>query len=215
MPSLWDIPLPAGSVTVVQRLQYATSGMGVGLTPALPTVPPVPALYPQPGFNLAGIFATFWSGYVFPQYNDTVYWLPVVNEETSGATPTASYDVNRAQPTSYTDGSFGVGWQAVDPITGASRKGYFAARHLPCAFNDVVQTQRRDPAGRIEYSRAVLYWLPPTLLKKGDLIVRADGRRYVVADEVTPGQAWGTTLVYYTVLEARSTKDITYTVPLT
>jgi len=72
----------------------------------------------------------------------------------------------------------------------------------------------RSAAGVIVYTKPVVYWQPPVTIKKGDLIVRPDGRRYVVGDSVTPGQVWGTTIINYAELESRSVQDITYQIPL-
>lgn len=209
-----EIPSPITHPTLGpgERLGLISGGQGGVQTPALPYVAPGPI--PAFGFDVAGVFAQFWSGYVLARYNTTVLLLPLITPETPGASSVASYDTRRAQMTNYSDGTFGVGWTATDPVTGVARKGYFSPQSIGVGINDAETTYQRNAAGVIVYTKPIIYWQPPVSIKKGDLVIRPDGRRYVVADAVTPGQVWGTTIINFAELESRSVQDITYQVPL-
>jgi len=209
-----EIPNPQTHPTLGpnERLGLASGGEGSLELPALPYVQP--GALPAFGFDLAGVFGAFWQNYVLPRYNLTVLLLPLITPETPGATTSASYDTRRAQATNYSDGTFGVGWTATDPVTGAARKGYLSSQTVNVGINDAETAYERSAAGVIVYTKPVVYWQPPVTIKKGDLIVRPDGRRYVVGDSVTPGQVWGTTIINYAELESRSVQDITYQIPL-
>lgn len=195
-----------------ERLSLITEGAGGLEIPLLPFVAPGPL--PTWGFDLAGVFSTFWQNYVLARYNTTILLLPLITPEMPGVATVGSYDSYRAQATNYSDGTFGVGLTATDPTTQVLRKGYFSPQPVSVGINDTETTYERNAAGMIVYTKPVIYWQPPVAIKKGDLIIRPDGRRYIVGDVVTPGQVWGTTIINYAELESRSIQDITYQVPL-
>lgn len=164
--------------------------------------------------NLASLFSAFWDGYVLATYSETIQWCQAINENTPGATNTETFDVRRRYATTFTDGSFGVGWQAPYPPNGKIYKGYFPAQLVGVAINDRATTQRIQEAGKVTYTSPRIYFMPPVALQKGDLIVRLDGTRCIVADVITPAQVMGITIVSSAELETRTRVDPVYQVSL-
>jgi hypothetical protein len=195
----------------------AASGL---LSPTINYIPTVLApASPALGWSLpnamAATFSAFWSGYVLAEYQKSVLWLQRISKTTPGAVSTQTFDaVARRYPTTFTDGSYGVGWAAPYPPTGTLYKGYFPPQVVEVAINDRATTQKMLDSGLVTYTSPRLYWQPPVAMHKGDLIIRANGTRCVVADEIIPAQVMGVTIVYSAELETRTSVDPVYLVPL-
>lgn len=170
--------------------------------------------YPKLRTPLARVFGSFWQGWVLRGYNEVAILLPVINQFTPGATNTPAWDPVRRQVTAFTDGSFGVGWQAIDPDTGAARMGYLAPQQILVGINDTATSSQLKDYGVVNYEGPVVIYQPPIALKKFDVLVRPDGSRCVVGDHLAPAQVWGETILWTAALEARKPNDIVYSIPL-
>jgi hypothetical protein len=207
------------TILTLAPVSAATGAAGV-LSPSINYIPTVFApASPALGWGLpnalAATFSAFWSGYVLAEYQQSVLWLQRITKDTPGAVNTPTFDATaRRYPTTFTDGSYGVGWAAPYPPTGTLYTGYFPPQVVEVAINDRATTQKMLDSGLVTYTSPRLYWQPPVAMRKGDLIVRANGTRCVVADEITPAQVMGVTIVYSAELESRTSVDPVYLVPL-
>jgi hypothetical protein len=100
-----------------------------------------------------------------------------------------------------------VGWQ----INGSL--GYLPPQLIQCAKNDNFRQEEITDAGLTIYQGPVVLYMPPAVLRKGDVLVFSDGR-YAVGDEITPAQVMGQTVITGAKLEQRSSDDIVQTLPL-
>lgn len=166
-------------------------------------------MIPQPPstFGLPQVFSGFWASAILPQFGEQAVWFQRVNSDMPGATPTPGWDAVRGVSTTYQDGSYGVGWQ----INGSL--GYLPPQLIQCAKNDNFRQEEITDAGLTIYQGPVVLYMPPAVLRKGDVLVFSDGR-YAVGDEITPAQVMGQTVITGAKLEQRSSDDIVQTLPL-
>jgi hypothetical protein len=142
----------------------------------------------------------------FP-YQQSVLYYQRITPQTAGATPTAAWDALRRGVISEGDGSFGVGWQV------GARLGYLAPLTLIAGLNDAQQGQQQTDAGMTTYQAPLLLYAPPTVMSKGDVIVRmSDGKRFVVGDTQTPLEAFSIPIATIATLEGRQANDVIYTI---
>ena len=151
-------------------------------------------------------------------YAQTLLWLPRITAQTPGATPSAGRDLIRHQPTTYSDGTYGVGWEATQ--NSILRQGYLAPVALTVQQGAILDNANREVAtvsGLVIYAAAlVLYDAAVAPLAKGDvLVLQTDGRRFVVADLLTPSLTFENQVRSEAALEQRSPDDIIYQIPLT
>lgn len=163
--------------------------------------------------KLATVFGAFWGGWVLRGYQQQVYWLQHIAPYSAGATPTSAWDADRAQVTSFTDGSFGIGWQITDS-QGVLRKGYLGPQIVTVGIDDMPTTQQLQDYGVISYEGPVVIYQPPIAMSKFDVLVSPSGQRYVVGDKLTVAQVLGTAVINTSELERRVSTDPIYQIPL-
>jgi hypothetical protein len=149
-------------------------------------------------------------------FSQTCTWLQRITDQTPGAQASPSFDPYRQQVTSLNDGTYGVGWQAMQ--NGQLRKGYLAPQTITIGLNTESKVEEWTEAGLTYYdSTGVVYYQLPTVLAKGDLLVMPapDNRRFRVADQITSLQVYGQTVLYVARLETPAASDIDYQVPTT
>lgn len=167
---------------------------------------------------LAGAFAAFNRSYVLRQYQQSpATWLERITEQTPGAVATPARDPLRRQVVAQSDGTFGVGWSAPDPYTGATRMGYIPHPYVTVGVNKAHQVEQMTVDGRLDYEQwPLLLYTPDLTIAKGDVLALPDGTRYVVADEVgPPAQVYGAPTLKRARLEPRQSGDLIYSIPLT
>lgn len=163
--------------------------------------------------NIASAMGCFMNNYVLSQYNSQVKWGQRITPQTAGATPTPTWDPLNYQARSFSDGSFGVGWQLGTAL------GYIPKGYVRIGIQDTKISEEQDEAGIINYESPIALVADKSiLLTKGDILARDWGTpqevRYVVKDSISPAQIYGQTVFYMYYLDRRELADIIYTVPL-
>lgn len=150
---------------------------------------------------------------------ETALWLQRIKITMPGANRTPGWDPERKQVFTDSDGSFGIGVHAPDPVTGQDRWGYFAGRPFIVGLNEYAQDLQQKIEGEIVSEMPVLVYEPigpaPIDLSKGDLIVMPNGRRLIVADTLHRFQRKAVIMATLVRVEERQPGDITFSVPLT
>ena len=148
---------------------------------------------------------------VIGAYAQTVIWLQHITERTPGAVPATDYDTLRSQVLTTDGPSSGGGWQ----LTVGSRtyEGYIP-QAITVGIADTPNTTTTDLEGIAPYETSLAITQPPTLLRKGDVLVMG-AIRYVVGDSIDPLNAFGTILWQVSTIEQRLPGNWIYSLPTT
>lgn len=150
---------------------------------------------------------------VLQTYDQDVIWLQRITEDMPGATEiTGSWDI-RQQMDNLSDGSFGVGLQLTDAAN-VTHLGWLPGVSITIAIAETPTSTTREIGGITEYTENVAIVQPPTVLAKGDILVMG-ARRFVVADNVDPLQAYSVMLWQVVTIEERAADNWVFLVSTT
>jgi hypothetical protein len=161
---------------------------------------------------LATVISSF-QRYIIQQYGQIAIWLQRITPEMAGVQYAASWDGDRQQVTAFSDGTYGVGLKIVQ--NGVTRYGYLAPVSVSVGLMDRARVLQLTEMGLVPYEGPAVRYQAPTTLSKGDVLVLADGRRFVIADRLRPYQVYGTTTEFIDKLEYREPGNIVYSIPTT